>query len=276
MVNILLFDYLKFDILSENAYPFVTAAIRYVDENGEIQKHGIGYDYYANNEWQTIYLNLDYAHYADLTKAVGICFSVHMDSQFRTGQINTVYFDNVSLYAYPTNEPQLPPAVQEDHDLISGPLYALNTKPNINGVCKVSADEAGSVRSNSTLMFWTNNACGYPAVEAHFSFDTPQDWSNYSILSFDTHQSHGHYWLQFQIQFIDEYGDTQTAVWYYDTIATNWQTNHASLDWFKTSNGEVVTPDQLTQVTEFKIAVNMAINVTAEIALIFFDNFEFS
>lgn len=270
------FDYLKFDILAENAYPYVTATIRYLDENGKIQIHGTGYDYYNNNQWQTIYLNLDYLHFADLTKVVGFSFSVHMDSRFVAGKYNCVYFDNVSLYDYPGDEPQMAPAIIEDNDIISGPFYTTGTKSNVNGVCKVATDEVGKSRSNSALMFWTNNACGYPNVEATFLFDTPQDWSKHNILSFDTHQANGHYWLQFNILYLDQDGNQQTAYWRYDAILTAWQTNHASLDWFVDKNGEHIKPDQLTQVVGFRIAANMAINVTGEVAQIFFDNFYFS
>ncbi|MBR5569976.1 MAG: hypothetical protein IKW10_03685 [Oscillospiraceae bacterium] len=270
------FDYLKFDILADNAYPHVTVAIRYLDEHGEIQKHGISYDYYNNHQWQTIYLNLDYVHRADLTKVVGICFSVHMDSRFVAGQYNAVHFDNISLYQYPHNEPQMSPALVEDNDLISGKFQVANNQPNINGVCKVATDEAGKSRSNSALLFWTNNACGYPCVDATFHFDTAQDWSDYSILSFDTHQSHGHYWLEFTILYIDAFGNQQTALWRHDTILDAWKTNHASLDWFTNAAGETIKPSELTQVVGFRIAANMAINVTAEVAQIYFDNFVLS
>ena len=269
-------DYLKFDILAENAYPYVTAAIRYLDKNGELKHHGTGYDYYANTDWQTIYLNLEYLTQADLTQVVGICFSVHMDSRFVAGKFNCVYFDNVCLYDFPDDEPQLPPATLADNDIISGPFYTRNSKPNTNGVCQVATDEKGNKKSNSTLCFWTNNACGYPNVDATFMLDAPQDWSDKSILSFDTHQSHGHYWMQFDILYLDENGNQQTAWWRYDTVLTAWQTNHASLDWFKNEAGENIKISDLTQVVGFRIAANMAINVTGEVALIYFDNFVLS
>lgn len=269
------FDYLKFDVFGENCYPYLAASIRYLDENGNIKNSGAYYDYYRN-QWQTIYLNLDYLKDVDLTKAIGISFSVHMDRNFVAGQFNCVYFDNVSLYEYPEDEPQMATATLEDNDIISGPFYASNTKPNTNGICKVATDESGNIHSNSSLLFWTNNACGYPNADATFMFETEQDWSNYSIMSFDTHQSCGHYWLQFNILYLDENGKQQSAYWRYDTINTAWQTNHASLDWFKTEAGEQVKPDVLNRVVGFKIAANMAINVTGEVAQIYFDNFIFS
>ena len=266
------FDYLKFDVFGENCYPYLAASIRYLDEDGNVKHSGTYYDYYRN-QWQTIYLNLDYLKDVDLTKAIGISFSVHMDRNFVAGQFNSVYFDNVSLYEYPEDEPQMATATLEDNDIISGPFYASNTKPNANGVCKVATDESGNARSNSSLLFWTNNACGYPSVDATFMFEAEQDWSNYNILSFDTHQSHGHYWLQFTLLYQDENGKQQTAHWYYDTIDPAWKTNHASLDWFKTESGEQVKPEMLSRVTGFRITANMAINVTGEVALIYFDNF---
>ena len=78
------------------------------------------------------------------------------------------------------------------------------------------------------------------------------------------------------ILYLDENGKQQSAYWRYDTINTAWQTNHASLDWFKTEAGEQVKPDVLNRVVGFKIAANMAINVTGEVAHIYFDNFIFS
>jgi len=269
------FEYLKFDILGENCYPYLAVSIRYLDENGNVKHKGTYYDYYSN-QWQTIYLNLSYLQDADLTKAIGISFSVHMDKNFVAGQFNSVSFKNVALYDFPNEEPQIQPAVTEDNDIISGTFYTTGTKPNINGVCKVSADEKGISRSNSSLMFWTNNACGYPNVEAFFLFDTAQNWSDKEILSFDTHQAGGHYWLQFDIYYLDENGNQQTAMWRYDTIMSNWQTNHASLDWFKTPDGTSIKPEKLTKVVGFRIQANMAINVTSEVAQIFFDNFVLS
>ena len=269
------FEYLKFDVLGENCYPYLSVSLRYLDENGNIQQKGTYYDYYRN-EWQSIYLNLDYLQGADLTKAVGFSFSVHMDKNFVIGQYNSVSFKNISLYDFPFNEPKMQPASIEDNDLISGTFYTTGTKPNVNGVCKVATDEAGNSRSNSALMFWTNNACGYPNVDANFNFDTPQDWSNKTILSFDTHQAGGHYWLQFDIIYIDENGNQKAAIWRYDTISPNWQTNHASLDWFTSTDGEPIKPSNLNQVVGFRIQANMAINVTTEVAQIFFDNFMLS
>lgn len=269
------FDYMKFDVFAENSYPYLAVSVRYLDDDGNIKKSGIYYDYYAN-QWRTLYVNLDYLSGADLTRAVGFAFSVHMDTQFVAGQFNAVYFDNISLYEYPNNEPQMTPAILEDNDIISGTYYTTNTKTNINGVCKVSTDEVGNKTSNSALLFWTNNVCGYPCVDATFMFDTEQDWTNHNILSFDTHQAYGHYWLQFTLLYLDENGRQQIAHWYHDTIDSSWKTNHASLDWFKTESGVQVKPADLSRVIGFRIAANMAINVTGEVAQIYFDNFIFS
>lgn len=269
------FDYLKFDVLAENAYPHLTVSVHYLDDEGSVKHKGTSYDYYAN-QWQTIYVNLDYLHGVDLTKAVGISIAVHMDTNFVTGQFNSISFRNMSLYVYPGDEPQLPPAIIEDNDLISGSFYTTSTKPNTNGVCKVSADETGTSKSNSMLLFWTNNACGYPVVDATFMFDNPQDWTDKSVLSFDTHQDHGHYWLQLTILYLDENGKEKSAVWYFDTLITTWKTNHASFEWFKAEDGSTLKPEMLDRVVGIRVAPNMAINVTAEVAQIYFDNFVLS
>lgn len=266
------FDYLKFDVYAEKCYPYVTAAVRYLDENGEVQRHGTSFDFYRE-QWRTIYVNLDYLKDADLTKAVGISFSIHIDSHFVENSFNCVYFDNVSLYDYPQDEPQLAPATVEDNDIISGPLYAANVKPNTSGVCKVATDETGTAKSNSSLLFWTNTACGYPNVYATFMFDQEQDWSDDSVLSFDTHQFNGHYWMGFTIIYLDEEGKEQSLFWRHDTVLTHWMTNSAPLEWFKTADGETAQPEHLKRVIGFKIAVDMAVNVTDEVAYIFFDNF---
>lgn len=271
------FDYLKFDVFAENAYPHVTAAIRYIDENGDIQKHGTSYDY-RRDEWRTLYVNLDYLQYADLTKAVGICFSVHMDSRFVEGQYNAVYFDNVCLYQHPQDQPDLPAATVEDHDLISGSFYASNTKPGTSGVCKVSADETGLSKSNSTLLFWTNNACGYPNVVATFMFKEEQDWSNKQMLSFETHQHHAHYWMGITLIALDEDGNEVTYFYRHDTVLTNWQINNFPFSWFhfRDLDGETAKPENLKRVVGMKISVDLAVNITSEVGYIFFDNFEIS
>lgn len=277
VTDISAFDYLMFDVFAENAYPYVTAAIRYIDENGEIQKHGTSYDY-RMNEWRTLYVNLDFLQYADLTKAVGVCFSVHMDSRFVEGQYNTVYFDNVSLYQYPQDQPKLPAATVEDHDLISGPFYTSNTKPGTSGVCKVSADETGLSKSNSTLLFWTNNACGYPNVVATFMFEEEQDWSDKQMFTFESHQYHAHYWMSFTLIALDDDGNEVTYFYRHDTVLTNWQINNFPLNWFhlKDLNGETAKPENLKRVIGMKISVDLAVNITSEVCYIFFDNFEIS
>lgn len=266
------FDYLKFDVLAENCYPFVSVAIRYLDENGEVQKHGTSYDFYRE-QWQTLYVNLDYLKEADLTQAIGLSITIHADAKFVANAFNCVYFDNLSLYDYPGDEPQMLPATAEDHDIISGPFYTTNTKLNTNGVCKVATDETGLQKSNSTLLFWTNNASGYPRVDATFLFAQEQDWSNYNVLSFDAHQYHGHYWMRMTILYLDENDKQQTLTFYHDTVLTNWQTVNVPLEWFKTESGESAKPEYLKRVVGFRIAVDMAVNVSAEVAHIYFDNF---
>lgn len=265
------FDYIKFDMYAEKCYPWVSVAVRYLDENGEVQKHGTSYDTYRE-QWRTIYVNLDYLTDADLTKAVGLSFSIHIDAHFVENSFNCVYFDNLSMYVYDGDEPQMPAATQEDGDIISGPMYTSNTKPNTSGVCKVATDENGDSRSNSALLFWTNNACGYPNVYTTFRFDTPQDWSNASMLNFDSHQYHGHYWMGFSIIYLDEDGVERTLFWRHDTVLTNWMTNSAPFEWFKTEDGETAKEEHLKRVVGLKISVDLAVNITDEVAHIFFDN----
>lgn len=265
------FDYLKFDVYAEKCYPYVTAAIRYLDENGEEQKHGTSYDFYRE-QWRTIYVNLDYLKYADLTKAVGICFSIHIDSHFVENSFNCVYFDNVMLYDYDEDEPAMAPATIEDNDLLNNPFYSANIKPNTSGISKVATDETGNARSNSTLLFWTNNACGYPNVFAHFVFEQEQDWSDCNVFSLDSHQYNGHYWMGFTIITLDEEGKEKTFFWRHDTVLTHWMTTSAPFDWFKDNDGNTAKPEDFKRVIGMKISVDMAVNVTDEVAHIFFDN----
>lgn len=266
------FDYLKFDIFAENAYPFVTVGFRYLDENGQEQSRGVSFDYYRD-KWQTLYLHLDYVEDVDLSRVVGLYFNIHADSKFVADRFNCAYFDNMTFYQYPADEPQLAPATLEDHDIISGPFYTINTKPNTNGVCKVAADEKGDKKSNSTLLFWANSASGYPNVAATFPYNGEQDWSEYDVLSFDAHQFHGHYWMSLKILYLDEEGNQQALTWYHDTVLTNWQTVNAPLEWFKTADGNAAKPEHLKKVVGFEISVNLAANITAEVAHIYFDNF---
>ncbi|MBR5570648.1 MAG: hypothetical protein IKW10_07145 [Oscillospiraceae bacterium] len=266
------FDYLKFDILAENAYPFVTVGFRYLDENGQEQAKGVSFDYYRDR-WQTLYLNLDYVKDVDMSRVVGLYFNIHAESKFVPDRFNCAYFDNVSLYQYPEDEPQLAPATQEDHDIISGPFYTINTKPNTNGVCKVATDELGDQKSNSTLLFWTNSASGYPSVAATFPYEGEQDWSDKHVLSFDAHQFHGHYWMGMKILYLDEEGNQKTLTWYHDTVLTNWQIVNAPFEWFKTEDGGAAKPEHLKRVVGFEISVNLAANITSEVAHIYFDNF---
>ena len=264
-------DYIKFDMYAEKCYPWVSVAVRYLDENGEIQKHGTSYDTYRE-QWRTIYVNLDYLKDADLTQVVGISFSIFVENHFVENAFNCVYFDNVSMYAYEDDEPQIAPATVEDGDLLNAPMYAANTKPNTSGVCKVATDETGTAKSNSTLLFWTNNACGYPNVYAEFRYDQPQDWSDESMLTFDSHQYHGHYWMGFTIIYLDEEGVERTLFWRHDTVLTNWLTTSAPFEWFKTEDGETAQEEHLKRVVGLRISVDMAVNITDEVAHIFFDN----
>lgn len=265
------FDYVKFDMYAEDCYGWVSVAVRYLDENGEIQKHGTSYDTYRE-AWRTLYVNLDYLKDADLTKAVGLSFSIHIDSHFVENAFNCVYFDNVSLYTYEEDEPQMAPAIIEDGDLLDAPMYAANTKPNTSGVCKVATDETGTAKSDSTLLFWTNNVCGYPNVYAEFRYDNEQDWSDASMLNFDSHQYNGHYWMGFTIIYLDEDGNEQTLFWRHDTVLTHWMTNSAPFSWFKTQDGETASEEHLKRVVGLRISVDLAVNVTDEVAHIFFDN----
>lgn len=265
------FDYVKFDMYAEDCYGWVSVAVRYLDENGEIQKHGTSYDTYRET-WRTLYVNLDYLKDADLTKAVGLSFSIHIDSHFVENAFNCVYFDNVSLYTYEEDEPQMAPAIIEDGDLLDAPMYAANTKPNTSGVCKVATDETGTAKSDSTLLFWTNNVCGYPNVYAEFRYDNEQDWSDASMLNFDSHQYNGHYWMGFTIIYLDEDGNEQTLFWRHDTVLTHWMTNSAPFSWFKTQDGETASEEHLKRVVGLRISVDLAVNVTDEVAHIFFDN----
>lgn len=265
------FDYLKFDVFAENAHPWVSVAVRYLDENGQEQKHGTTYDF-AREQWHPIYVNLDYLNNADLTRVVGFSITIHMDSRFVPNAHNRLYFDNMFLYAYPMDEPDMDPATLEDNDLISGPFFATNTKSNTSGICKVATDETGEVKSNSMLMFWTNNACGYPNVYATFMFDGEQDWSDYSVLSFETHQDGGHYWMCFEVFYLDENGKQQTMVLYNDTIFNHWMPTNAPLNWFRTQDGSAPTAEDWKRVVGIRISVDMAVNVTNEVAKIYFDN----
>lgn len=269
------FDYLKLDVFAENAYPWVSVAVRFLDEEGQIQKRGATYDF-PRDQWRTLYLNLDYLDDIDLTKAVGISVTLNLDSHFQENLFNCVYFDNISLYEYPQSEPQMSPALVEDNDIISGTFYTTNTKPNISGVCKVATDETGTARSNSSLLFWTNNACGYPNVFATFMFDQEQDWSDKTILSFDTHQANAHYWMRFDILYLDEEGKQKELTWYNDSIFNHWLTTNAPLNWFSTEDKESPKPEHLQHVVGFRISVDMAVHVTDEVAQIFFDNFVLS
>lgn len=266
------FDYLKLDVYAENVHPWISVAVHYLDENGQIQKHGTAYDFYQN-QWRTVYVNLDYLDQADLTKVVGFSITVNLDSNFQPSVTNGLYFDNISLYTYPKNEPQMAAATMEDNDIISGPFTTIKTKPNISGVCKVATDETGLQKSNSTLLFWANNAYGYPS--ATFMFDEAQDWSQYTMLNFDTHQSNAHFWMRFEILYLDEDGNQQTFTWYNDAMFNHWQTTSAPLSWF-TNNGVSAKPEYLKQVVGFRITVDLFVHVTNEVGMIFFDNFNLS
>ncbi len=265
------FDYLKFDVFAENAHPWVSVAIRYLDENGQEQKTGTSYDFYRE-QWKTIFVNLSYLPDADLSQVVGFDLAVYTDKGYVDGKPISMYFDNMELYEYPGDEPQMMPAMLEDNDIISGVFYTENTKPNTSGVCKVAVDETGEQISNSTLLFWANNACGYPNVTATFPYEQPKDWSDYDLLSLDAHQYHGHYLMIMDILYLDENGKQKTLSWRHDTVFTHWQTVNAPLEWFQTEDGESAKPEHLKRVVGFRISVDLAANVTAEVAHIYFDN----
>lgn len=265
------FDYLKFDVFAKDAYPWVSVAIRYLDGDGNIQKKGVSYNFKVD-QWRTLYLNLHSLTDADLSKAVGIQFTIHMDSKFVSNRFNCLYFDNVSLYTYPNDEPQMAPALVEDNDILSAPVYVSNVDPNTCGVVKVATDETGLEKSNSSVLFWANSACGYPT--ATFYYDTEQDWSNYNVLAFETHQSNAHYWMHFEILYLDEDGKQRTLSMYNDTVFNHWLTTNAPFEWFQTQDGESAKPEHLSRVVGFRITVDLAHNITDEVAYIFFDNFE--
>ena len=249
----------------------MAVSIRYLDENGQEQKTGTGYDFYRE-QWKTIYVNLSYLSDADLSRVVGFDLAIYTDKGFANGKPISMYFDNMALYEYPGDEPQMSPALVEDNDIISGVFYTQNTKPNTSGVCKVAFDETGEQISNSTLLFWANNACGYPNVTATFPYEQEQDWSEYDLLTLEAHQYHGHYLMIMDILYLDENGKQKTLSWRHDTVFTHWQTVNAPLEWFQTEDGESAKPEHLKRVVGFRIAVDLAANVTAEVAHIYFDN----
>lgn len=265
------FDYLKFDVLSENCYPYVTASVRYLDEAGEVKSLGASFDF-PRDQWRTLYLNLHSLQDANLTQVVGISFTIHLDSKFQSNYFNCLYFDNISLYSYPENSPAMAPAITEDSDILSAPVYVTGLKPNSMGICKVATDETGTKKSNSTVLFWANTPVGYPT--ANFVFEDEQDWSDYSVLTFETHQVNAHYWMQFTIVYLDENDCQQTLVWHHDTVFNHWLTTNAPLNWFHSESGESATEEQLKRVVGFRICVDFKNNLTDELGYIFFDNFE--
>lgn len=264
------FDYLKFDVNAENCTPKVTASIRYIDDAGNEVRDGHVYNF-KRNVWQTLYLNLDSLERADLTRVVGITFFIHIE-QFASNVFNGIYFDNVSLYVYENDEPQLTPPIVEENDILNAPVYMINHDPGSTGVCKVTTDETGTPRSQSSLLLWTNTADRYPT--AILTYSEPQDWSEYNLMYFETHQADAHYWMCFKILYLDEYGAQRTLTMYHDSVFTNWFTTNAPLQWFKTETGESATAEHLKQVVGFTITVDFANNVSGEVGYIFFDNFK--
>ena len=166
------------------------------------------------------------------------------------------------------------PTLIEDNDILSAPLFVINNKTNTSGVCKVSADETGLSKSNSMLLFWANNVSGYPT--ATFLYDTEQDWSDYNLLTFETHQVNAHYWMHFEILYLDENDRQHTLSMYHDTIFNHWLTNNAPFEWFETEDGQSAKEEHLKRVVGFRITVDFANNLTDEVGYIFFDNFELS
>ena len=59
----------------------MSVAIRYLDENGQEQKTGTGYDFYRE-QWKTVYGNLSYLPDADLSRVVGFDLAVYTDKGF--------------------------------------------------------------------------------------------------------------------------------------------------------------------------------------------------
>ena len=262
------FNYLKFDMYAESCYPWASVSIYYIDENGEEQHVGKGFDTYRET-WRTLYLNFDYLEGVDLTRVTGFGFSINISENMVANAFNCVYFDNFMLYEYPDPQPVLPAPTVEDHDLISGPMCPVNTIPGINGVCKLAVDENGESKSNSKLVFWTNTASGYPNVKTTFMFDTEQDWSDSSIFSFDSHMDGAHYLLMFTLITLDEDGNIQYVNWRTDTVLTNWMTNSAPLSWFTAEDGSAA---DLSRVIGMTIGVDLAVNVTSEVGHIYLDN----
>ncbi len=262
------FDYLKFDMYAEKCYPWASVSVIYIDENGEEQRSGKGFDTYRE-QWRTLYMNLDYVKDADLTRVVGFGFSINVSTNMVEDAFNCVYFDNLSLFTYPNAQPELPAPLVEDYDLISGPMCPANTIPGINGVCKVAEDEEGTQKSNSQLLFWTNTASGYPNVTTTFMFDEEQDWSKSQIFSFDSHMYGAHYLLMFTLITLDENDNIQYLKMRTDTVLTHWMTNSMPMNWFTAEDGSEA---DFSRVIGMTIGVDLAVNVTREIGHIFLDN----
>lgn len=262
------FNYLKFDMFAENCYPWASVSVYYIDENGEEQHAGKGFDTYRE-KWRTLYLNFDYLGDIDLTRVTGFGFAINVSDHMVENAFNCVYFDNFMLYEYSNPQPVIPAPTVEDHDLISGPMCPANTIPGINGVCKLATDETGESKSNSKLVFWTNTASGYPCVDTTFLFDKEQDWSDNNILSFDSHMDGAHYLLMFTLITLDENDNIKYLKWRTDTVLTHWMTNSAPLSWFTAEDGS--SPD-FSRVIGMKIAVDLAVNVTSEVGHIYLDN----
>jgi hypothetical protein len=259
---------LRFDVYAKQGYPFVGAAILYKDSEGNIQRKGTSFDF-RRDQWYSLSLSLHSLEDVDLSKVVGISFSVNVADAYVENGVNEFYFDNVCFTADGTMEPIMPPAIKEDDDLISGPVYAYNTNPGYSGVCKVSCDNEGVQMSNSTLLLWANTPTGYPSVKAEFMFDEAQDWSEVVMFSFDTHTYGAHYRMDFYLITYDAQGNEVPVYLYYDAVLTQWMTHSIPIDWFVTADGS--KPD-LSAVYGLRICVDLAVGITETVGHIFIDN----
>lgn len=253
---------------TEKTFPSAIIEIIYIDEEGNEAFSVVGNDTRCG-AWREFYVNLARFADADLSRVVGIRLLVYIDEAFAGQGRSKMYYDNLKLVKGCETEPLMPTPIVEDDDLISGPLYAENFIPDIAGVTKVAYDETGAAPSNSILAFWTNATLGYPCISAKFMFDEPQDWSQCSTFSFDSHTYGGHYLYMFEIYTMDEDGNIRTATGRHDTVLTNWLTTPLPLSWFSYEDGS--RPD-VSRVIGLKISVDMAVNVTREVAHIYVDN----
>lgn len=137
-------------------------------------------------------------------------------SQGTTNSGNQGNTDNTK-YVTPSN----PVATNEDNDLISGKFTGTGMVDNACGIIKVSADDKGTLTSNSALLVWANRPSEWPS--ATFMFEDVQDWSNKKTLHVDTKFVNAHNWFGVklaaydadnQIVYSNEVGvDTSSSEW---------------------------------------------------------------